>query len=366
MKNIRHIVKKEFLQLKRNKQMLPIIFGLPLIQLILLVNAATFELRDVNIYLVDQDKSAASRELINKFTASSYFKISGEGQSIELAKEAMDKNEVRMILIVPNKFERNFVSGTPNNLQILIDAVDGSAAGIIQSYAMGIIKNFGKNISAQYRDSGGLVINDRYWYNELLDYKFYMAPGILAILVTMIVMFLASMNIVREKEIGTIEQLNVTPIKKSEFILGKLIPFWIIGMLELSFGLVLIKLFYQVPFEGNLVLLFAMTALFLIVVLSLGLLISTVTNTQQQAMFIAWFIMVLFLLMSGLFTPIDSMPKWAKFITEFNPITHFIYILRGILLKGSEFADLMKQFWILSAFAVSLMVLSTLRYKKVH
>ncbi len=375
MRNVRHIVKKEFTQLKRNKQMLLIIIVLPVIQLLILVYATTFELQNVTMIVSDLDKSGMSGRLVEKFTSSGYFDATGAGESAERAAMSIDSGKAKMILTIPKGFEQDIYGKLPPKLQLIINAEDGSAAGIIQSYAIAIIMDFNKNIIPQIMRipkqdlmqgiSNGIEIRERYWYNEELDYKFYMAPGILAILVTIIGLFLASMSIVREKEIGTIEQLNVTPIRKHEFIIGKLLPFWVIGLAELAVGLVIIKLMYDVPFEGSILLLFGLAALYLVVVLTIGLLISTTTETQQQAMFIAWFIMVVFLLMSGLFTPIDSMPQWAQAITILNPIAHFVEILRRILLKGAGAAEVQMQFFVLLAYAVVTTTLSTWRYRKV-
>ncbi len=351
--------------------MLQIIIVLPLIQLLILVNATTFELKDVTMIVSDLDKSATSGRLVERFTASGYFIITGSTESAEHAAKGIDSSKAKMILIIPNGFERDIYGKLSPDVQLIINAEDGSAAGLIQSYASAIIMDFNQSIVRKIMRipepeiNQGIEIRDRYWYNEELDYKFYMAPGILAILVTIIGLFLASMSIVREKEIGTIEQLNVTPIRKHEFIIGKLLPFWIIGLAELAFGLIIIKLLYDVPFEGSILLLFGMAALYLIVVLTIGLLISTTSETQQQSMFIAWFIMVIFLLMSGLFTPIDSMPGWAQVLAVLNPIAHFVEILRRILLKGAGPSEVQAQFFILLAYAVVTTFLSTWRYRKV-
>ena len=171
----------------------------------------------------------------------------------------------------------------------------------------------------------------------------FMVPGILVLLVTMVTMFLGSMNVAREKEIGTIEQLNVTPIKKYQFIIGKLLPFWLIGLFELSFGLVIGKVLFNIPMVGSLGLVFLFAMVYMIVVLGMGLLISTAANTQQQAMFIAWFFLVIFILLSGLFTPIESMPKWAQTLTLVNPIRYFVEVMRGVLMKGAGFADIQQE-----------------------
>ncbi|HPE84112.1 MAG TPA: ABC transporter permease, partial [Aequorivita sp.] len=203
-----------------------------------------------------------------------------------------------------------------------------------------------------------------FWYNTTLDYKTFMVPGILVLLVTMITLFLSGMNIVREKEIGTLEQINVTPIRKSQFIIGKLFPFWVIGMGLLTIGLILAKAIFNIPMEGSIALLYAYTSIYILVILGMGLLISNFTDTQQQAMFIAWFFIVIFILMSGLFTPIESMPKWAQLITEFNPIKYFVEIVRMVMLKGAGFMDILPQLWKTMLYAAIMNGLAVWSYRK--
>lgn len=369
MKIILYMVQKEFLQVFRNKQMLPMIFALPIVQLILLVYATTMEINNVNICVVDKDKSELSRELISNFRASEFFTIVGSTESESIAYKQMDENVIKLIVVIPNNFGKDIVTEHRSSAQFIINSEDGSAAGIIQSYANVILAKYNGNINGDFRISTPeaikmIDIENAYWYNPEMDYKQYMAPGILVILVTFIGMFLTAMNVVKEKEIGTIEQLNVTPIRKYQFLVGKMLPFLIIGLFELAFGLSIAKLTFDIPILGNLWMLFAITALYMIVVLSAALLISTVTETQQQAMFISWFFVVIFILMSGLFTPVESMPEWAQTIAQFNPIAHFIEIMRRVLLKGSGFMDVSRQVAFLGAYAFVLLSLAVFKFKK--
>jgi ABC-2 type transport system permease protein len=209
-----------------------------------------------------------------------------------------------------------------------------------------------------------IQLSSAFWYNPELNYFTYMVPGILVLLVTVISAFLSAMNIVREKEMGTIEQINVTPIKKYQFILGKLIPFWFIALFELAFGLILAKLVFDIPMLGSLGLIFFVAGVYLFVALGLGLLISTLTNTQQQSMFLTFFFMIIFILMSGLFTPVQSMPEWAQTINLANPIAYFIDVMRMVLLKGSVFNDISRQFFSLLVLAILLNTLAVWRYRK--
>jgi ABC-2 type transport system permease protein len=226
-------------------------------------------------------------------------------------------------------------------------------------------RNYALEMMPAQRGASSLEIRELFAYNPNLDYKFFMVPGILVLLVTLVGMLLSAMNIVREKEIGTIEQLNVTPIRRWQFISAKMLPFWIIGLLELAFGLVIARLVFNVPMIGNVALVFVAAAVYLLVVLSIGLLISTITQTQQQAMFIAWFFLVIFILMSGLFTPIQSMPDWAQAVTRLNPVSYFIEIMRRVLLKGAGWQSIQYLVGSLAIYAAITMSVAVWRYRKV-
>ena len=368
MRTIKFLLEKEFLQIFRNKGMLPIIFVMPVIQLVVLSFAATYELREVNMHLVDFDKSATSRQLVNKFQATGYFSLLHTSNDVEDGIENMRRNEIRLLLVIPRDFEKDIQNGRTASVQMNIDAVDGSTAGLIQGYGRSIIEDFAKEIEPEVRNmqlsKAGMEVIPASWYNPNLDYINYMVPGILVVLVSMIGMFLSGMNIVREREIGTIEQLNVTPIKRYQFIIGKMLPFWIIAMFELALGLVIARFGFGIPFVGSVWLLFAIAGIYMLVVQGLGLFISTITRTQQQAMFIAWFLMVVFILMGGLFTPIESMPYWAQQLTVFNPIAHFIKIMRMVLLKGAGWMEVQYLVGIISFMAAVILPAAIFRYRK--
>lgn len=373
MKTILFIIQKEFRQIFRNKGMLPIIFVMPLMQLLILSNAASFEVKNIHFSYIDNDHSSASRELISKFEASSYFKIIKKFDTKIEANQEMQKGKVDVILEIPNHFEQNLIKEKTAFLSVSINAIDGASAGIENVYISQIIASFNQNIQPKlllYSDGAiaqpeNIITIPSFWYNNTLNYKTFMVPGILVLLVTMITLFLSSMNIVREKEIGTLEQINVTPIKKYQFIIGKLFPFWVLGLLILTVGLTIAKLVFNIPILGNIGLIYLFTSIYLLVILGIGLIISNHTETQQQAMFIAWFFMVIFILMSGLFTPIESMPQWAQNITLFNPIRYFVEIIRMVMLKGATFSDISLQFYIIALYAFILNGLAVWSYKKV-
>lgn len=373
MRIIRFLLRKEFLQIFRNKAMLPILFVMPVIQLLVLSFAATYELKEVDFALIDMDQSRVSRKLAAKFQSTGYFNLREETFDRKQAMESLDAGRVNLIIVIPPDFEEDLTGGRKAPVQLIIDAVDGSTAGLIQSYSASILNdlNADKQVELKMKSADPTVIQAKTiniipqnWYNPDLDYITFMVPGILVVLVSMIGLFLSGMNIVREQEIGTIEQLNVTPIRKYQFMIGKLLPFWIIGMFDLLVGLALARYGFHIPFLGSLATILVVAGIFLVVIQALGLLISTMTNTQQQAMFIAWFIMVVFILLGGLFTPIESMPGWAQNITLANPVAYFIKIMRMVLLKGAGWQEIQMMVYMLIGMGSVLMMVSINRYKK--
>lgn len=371
MRTIFIIVRKEFLQIFRNRSMLPIIFIMPVVQLLVLANAASFEIEHLKVHVQDFDHTSTSRALIQKFAASPYFDFVKYTSNETAATEDFLKDKADLIVRIPHGFEKDLVKEQKADVQLVINAINGSAAAVSNGYATSILQDFNKNIAAQWINKLNcapvktIETKVSYWFNPEMNYQTFMVPGILVLLVTMIGMFLAGMNIVREKEIGTIEQLNVTPIKKYQFITGKLLPFWILALFELAFGLLIGKLVFDIPIVGSIFLIFFFAAIYLMVILGMGLFVSTITETQQQAMFIAWFFMVIFILMSGLFTPIESMPGWAQAITRFNPVAYFVAVMRMVMLKGAHFADIRLHLAVMVFSAFLLLGLATWRYRKV-
>lgn len=373
MKTIYFILYKEFLQIKRDKTILPIIFVVPFVQLLILVHAATFEIKHQNLVVIDNDNSYLSRKIISKIEASNFFDVIASEKDIKNAENYLKTNKAIGILVFPYDFEKNLYRNKTAQIQILLDAVNQVNASLTYIYCTNIIKDFSKSIilkfaeisqTSNYSDFRTIQIQQQFWYNPRLNYKIYMVPGILVLLVTLVGVILTSFNIVREKETGTIEQINVTPIKKHQFIIGKIIPFYIIGIIELAFGLFLGKILFQIEYLGNILDVFVCATIYLFTVLSLGLLISTFSNNQKQVMLIAWFFMIVFILMSGLFTAVESMPQWAIYLNYLNPVAYFIKILRMILLKGSELKDVLKEIFMLFTLGLSILFFSIIRYRK--
>jgi len=389
MRTILIMMRKEFLQIFRNRAMLPIMFAMPIIQLTILAFAVTYEIRDTPVSLVDDDRSSISELLVDKMEASGYFTVVSRPPTLEAAGEDLLRGRTDMVLNIPRDMERDLRETGTAQIQMIMDAQDGASAGVIQAYATQIIASLNREIQVDYMPVPGPVagtsseersapepaiaastpshirIEPRHWFNPDLDYQTFMVPGILVVLVTLIGTFLSSMNVVVEKEIGTIEQLNVTPIRKHEFLIAKLMPFWFIALFELGIGLLVARFGFHVPILGSIWLLYFLASVYLLVMLGFGLWISTVTETQQQAMFISWFIMVIFILMSGLFTPIEAMPPWAQKMTLINPLAYFIEIMRRVMLKGAGFADVLSQFWALVAYAAIVLTLAVRQFRKV-
>ncbi|MCD6067931.1 MAG: ABC-type multidrug transport system, permease component [Bacteroidetes bacterium] len=371
MRTIKFLLQKEFRQIFRNKALLPMILVLPIIQLVILPLAADYEVKNISIAIVDNDHSPYSRKLISTITASGYFKLTGYTASFKQADQLIEKDQADLIIEIPAGFERNLVRENTEKLFIAVNAINGVKAGLGGAYLNRIIADFNTDTRLEWIQPGRynavpqIEIAPSNWFNPFMNYRFFMVPGILAVLVTMVGGFMCALNIVKEKEVGTIEQINVTPIRKFHFILGKLIPFWVIGMFVFTVGLfVVARLIYGIVPLGSIVLLYGFLGVYLVALLGFGLLISTYSDTQQQAMSIAFFFIMIFMLMSGLFTPVDSMPGWAKMIAQFNPVTYFIEVMRMIVLKGSGFSDIKYHLLKIVAFAVVLNTWAVMNYKK--
>jgi len=367
MRTLTFIIRKEFIQLFRNKVMVRIIFILPMVQLLVLSYTATFEIKTIRLHVVDFDRSKTSRDLIGHFSGSPFYKITAYSNSDKLGEQDILTGKAQQILSIPADFEKDLNTTGRAKVQIVTNAIDGAAAALMNAYTLSIVQDFNVNLQAE---TSGVSADEpiqttwSYWYNPELNYKNYKVPGILVLLVTIIGMFLSGLNLVKEKEIGTIEQINVTPIRKYQFIVGKLLPYWLVALFELSFGLILARLVFAIPLIGSIWLIFLVAAVYLLVTLGLGLLISTKTNTQQQSLFLSWFFMVVFILMSGLFTSVDSMPQWAKMINIFNPIAYFVEVIRMIMLKGSGFMDISRNLFILAVYAILALTVAVWQYRK--
>lgn len=346
MRTLKFILRKEFRQIFRDPGILRVILIVPVIQLLILPWAADYEIKNIKLAVVDHDHSEYSRQLINKVTASGYFILTDYSSSYEQALEEIEKDNADLALQIPDHFEKDLVKEDEATLFMALNAINGTKANIGAVYLRTIIQDYNKEVRSEwiqfprFSPETQIEITSSNWFNPLMNYKYFMVPGILVILLTMVGSNLAAVNIVKEKEIGTIEQINVTPIKKFHFILGKLLPFWLLGLVVLTIGLTIARLAYGIIPVGSFLTIYVFAAVYLLAVLGLGLLISTYSVNQQQAMLLSFFLMMIFILLGGLYTSIDSMPEWAKWITRFNPVSYFIEVMRMVILKGSNLADI--------------------------
>lgn len=364
MRTLRYLLEKEFKQIKRDRFLPRIIFLVPLMQLIILPFAANFEMRNINLGVIDNDHTVLSTQLTEKILSSGYFRLTNVSFSYDQAIGSIESNEVDVLLEIPVNFEKDL--GREGQAEVLVaaNAVNGTKGGMGSSYLSQIIQDFNqeKGFTSGSAFSGG--IRSTNLFNPHLNYKNYMVPGIMVFLLTIIGGFLSALNIVSEKEKGTIEQINVTPVPKTLFLLSKLIPFWIIGFILLTIGALVAWIIYGLVPIGNMGIIYLFAAVYLIAFTGFGLAISSISSTQQQAMFTAFFFLIIFALLSGLFTPISSMPQWAQNITLFNPVRYFVETMRMVYLKGSTFSDLSGHFIIVCLFAVLFNVLAVVSYRK--
>lgn len=358
MRALKFLLQKEFRQVFRDKSILRIILVMPVIQLLILPWAADYEIKNIELAVVDQDRSEYSRQLINKITSSGYFILTDYSTSYKASLEKVERNKADLILQIPDNFEKALIKESEATLFMALNAIDGVKASLGSSYLRIIIRDFNREVRTKwiqfprFSPETQIEVTSSNWFNPVMNYKYFMVPGILVILLTMVGANLAALNIVKEKEIGTIEQINVTPIKKYHFILGKLIPFWLLGFVVLTIGLTISRVFYGIIPAGSFFTIYVFAAVYLLAVLGLGLLISTYSANQQQAMLLSFFMMMIFILLGGLYTSIDSMPEWAKWITRFNPVSYFIEVMRMVILKGSSLADI--QFHLFKVFGFAL------------
>jgi len=381
MRRILFLARAEVLHVVRDRATLAQVLVMPVVQLLLLSNAATFQILNTPTYVVDFDHTSSSRGLVTRFAASGHFRVVGQTASLELANEALLRGDVTMVLTIPPEFEASLVRTRAAAIQLAINAEKGSAAGIVQSYASNIVEGYASELglamhpsvrsvgassgeSTPVRGASRIDVRVRNWYNPTLNYQHYMVPGILVALVTLIGTLLTAQNIAREKELGTLEQLNVTPITRGQFIAAKLLPFWVLGLVNLAIGLLIARFVFDVPMRGSLLLLFGSAAVYLVVALAIGLWISTLVETQQQAMFVTFFVMNVYLLMSGLFTPIDSMAPWVQVISQLNPVRHFVTISRAILIKGAGLSDIARPLISLAVYGAVMLALAIRQYSK--
>jgi ABC-2 type transport system permease protein len=371
VRTILFLVRKEFLQIFRDHTTVTQIFMFPVIQLLVLSNAATFDLKQTRLLVVDEDRTTVSAGLVHRLEGGRQFQVVSQVATDQGVEDALLNREVTAVIHIPRRFEQDLVQRRRATVQLILNAEEGAATGIVQSNANAILSDYARELSLSLPTAPGklvragpLDLRTQRWFNPTRNYKHYMVPALLVALTTIIGLLLTAQNITREYELGTLEQLNVTPMTKVQFITAKLIPFWLISLVIFTIGLIIGKLVFDIPMRGSLLLVYLALMVYLIVVLGLGLWISTITRTQQQAMFVAFFVILIFLLMGGLFTPVDSMPDWARTVAQANPVKHFVFIMRAVLVRGAGIETIAPPLIGLAAGGAIVLTLAVRRYHK--
>jgi ABC-2 type transport system permease protein len=380
---LKYLIEKEFKQIFRNSFLPKIIVGMPLVMMLVLPWAANQSVTGIKLSVVDNDHSTFSEQLIHKITSSGYFQLVDVSPTYDIAMNSIEFGHADIIFEIEPDFEKKLICENVGRVMISANSVNSMKGGIGSGYLTQILNDYSRELTM---DNGQWTIDNdahahsnsmkpnyqlsiincqlQYKFNPHLDYKVFMVPAIMVMLLTIIAGFLPALNIVSEKEIGTIEQINVTPITKSTFILAKLIPFWIIGFVVLTLCMTVAALVYGLFPVGNLFTIYLFALIYIFIVSGFGLVVSNYSNTMQQAMFVMFFFIMVFILMSGLFTPIASMPQWAQHITIFNPLKYLMEVMRLVYLKGSAFGEMIPQFFALCTFAITLNTWAVLSYKK--
>lgn len=371
---VKHMLRKEFIQILRDPRMKAVIFLMPIIQLLVFGYAVTTDVKHISTAVYDLDNSVSSRELISRFERSGYFDIDFYISSSGQVQYLLDRGKVELVVQINSGFDEALKTGRTASLQFILDGTDSNTAGIILEYSARIVNNFSQQIiinrlvriSGLKYNAGGVDLQTRAWFNESLESRNFYVPGVIAIIVMLITLMLTSMAVVREKEIGTMEQIIVSPITPREFILGKTVPFALIGFADVVLVTLVGVLWFKVPIRGSIVLLFFSTALYLMTTLGIGLLISTVSRTQQQAMMSTFFFYFPAVLLSGFMFPVANMPPLIQLLTYVNPLRYFLVIIRGIFLKGVGIEILWRQMFALAIMGVVSLWFASKRFKKTH
>jgi len=371
-KRLKHMLIKEFLQLFRDPRMRMVVFGVPLIQMLVLSFALTNDVTEIRTAVLDMDRSVTSRELISEFVSSGYFEIVEEPGSDREMADVLDNSRARLVLHIPAGFEEDVLAGRTGNVQIIADATDSNTTAIVMGYASQVVGDYASrklrdNISAVMGSGaaiGQVEFETRAWFNPNLESKYFYVPGIIAIMLILICMLLTSVAIVREKEIGTIEQVMVTPITSMEFILGKTMPYAIIGYVTMTIMLGLAMVIFGIVVKGSWLLLYVLTGFYILSNLGIALLISTSASTQQQALLTSFLIMMPAMLLGGFLFPVHNMPPAVQYLTYLDPIRWYIDMLRGVVMKGVGLGGVWQAAVGQLVLAVSFMSLAVVRFRK--
>lgn len=368
------LIKKEFIQIFRTKPMLGFIFVVPIVQTLLMGYAVTTEVTRLPTILCDQEHSRYSREFIQLLRQTEYFDVVELTSEYPRVRWALDEGTAAVGIVVPPDLTWQLRTGHSPAVQVVLDGSNSNTAmvalGYLQQIAAGYARRLGveyTNDFITYRTASPPVIPTpapRVWYNPNFVNAYFMVPAIIGLILAFSTMILTAISIVREREVGTLEQLMVSPLKSYQIMLGKIVPFALLGFIEISIVLVLGKFYFQIPMRGSFALLFFVSFLMLLTTLGLGLFVSTVTQTQQQSMFMAWFILIFTILMSGFFFPIENMPSWLQRLSYLDPLRYYIFCLRGIFLKGAGLSDLLPKIGALTLYGLGIISFASLRFQK--
>lgn len=366
---IKYLLEKEFKQILRDSFLPKMIIIMPIVMMLMMPRTANQEIRNLKVEIVDNDRSTFSQRFVGKVSASKYFQFQGFSNSNKQAMDRMDSGEIDAIVEIPPDFEKNLMREGKASIMVSSNTVNATKGSLGSSYLVSIINDFSREIREENMLVNGKIpqisISPQNRFNPHLDYKVFMVPAIMVTLLTLMTGFLPALNIVGEKEKGTIEQINVTPVGKFTFIIAKLIPLWVIGFTTLSICFAIAALSYGLFPSGSLLTLYIFAGVYILALSGFGIIISNFSDTMQQAMFVMYFFILVLILMSGMFTPINSMPQWAQFLTSINPLRYFIQVMRMVYLKGSSISDLYDYLLILSGFAVVFNTAAILSFKKV-
>ena len=368
MERLLCMIKKEFIQIFRNSKMRAIVLVMPLVQSMVFGYAVTTDVKQVNTAVYDQSKTPESRDLVDRFIHSGYFSVKTVIHSAREMDELLDQGEVAVILRIPPDFSGKIAAGTTAAVQIIVDGTDSNTAGVVLNYAGSIIRNdaieiLRKHTGSPGRETIGINLLTRAWFNDNLTSRNFYVPGVIAVIVMLVTLLLTSMSVVREKEMGTMEQIVVTPITSAEFILGKTMPSILLGFVNMIFVTLISVFWFDIPVRGSLATLIVANGFYLMTTIGIGLVISTVSDTQQQAMMSTFFFYLPAVLLSGFMFPIANMPEVVQAFTYLNPLRYFLIIIRGIFLKGVGVAILWPQ--ILALFVLGSLVL-TMAVRRFH
>ena len=362
-----YLIEKEFKQIFRDKILTRIILVFPFIALILLPYAANFEVKNVRLVVVDNDKTSYSSELIHKLLANKSIVFTAIKPTYNSALDLIESDKADMIINIPKDFEKDFLKQKKSDILVATNSVNGTKGSMGAMYALNIISDFADQKTSKLvsiNKKGTLEIKPLYQFNRTLDYKFFMVPALMVMILTIICGFLPAFNIVGEKEKGNMEQINVSPITKPVFILSKLIPYWVIGTIVISIGFLVARFFYGIIPMGSIFTIYLFSFVFILSVSGLGLILSNYASSYQQAVFMMFFFIMILILMSGLYTPFNSMPPWAQVIGSFSPLKYFIEVMRNIYLKGSTLMELLPQLLIMIGFVFMINTWAILSYRK--